>query len=118
MRRILNSQLFYSDHVIGRKVRSPVDLADHWILYNDVPMANHWRFERGEEGIEIQVESPPGAGRPTLFVDDGRVTRTTKSSDEAAESDNDEPGDEIAAMHLQVAGGKNMHIASVGLESQ
>ena len=26
VRRILNSQLFYSEHVVGRKVRSPVDL--------------------------------------------------------------------------------------------
>lgn len=39
------------------EVSSPADLVGHWILYDDVPMANQWRFERGEEGIEIRVES-------------------------------------------------------------
>lgn len=48
------------------EVHSPIDLVDHWVLYTDVPQANQWRFERGDEGVEIRVRS-------RLTVDNGDV---------------------------------------------
>ncbi|MDH5671050.1 MAG: LysR family transcriptional regulator [Myxococcales bacterium] len=39
------------------EVRSPADLVEHWILYTDVPMASSWRFERGDQGLQVKVAS-------------------------------------------------------------
>lgn len=39
------------------EVVSPADLVEHWVLYDDVPNANRWRFERDDEAVEIRVES-------------------------------------------------------------
>lgn len=36
-------------------IRTPADLAEHWVLYTDVPMATSWRFERADEGLLVRV---------------------------------------------------------------
>ncbi|TPV93529.1 MAG: LysR family transcriptional regulator [Myxococcales bacterium FL481] len=48
------------------EVRTPADLVSHWVLYTDVPMANQWRFERGDEGLEVRMHS-------RLTLDNGEV---------------------------------------------
>lgn len=37
------------------EVRSPADLAPHWLLYGDVPNASRWRFERGDDQVEVEM---------------------------------------------------------------
>ncbi len=46
-----------------RKVTTPAAIADHWVLYSDVPNADQWRMRRGEDAVELRV-------RPVLRVDD------------------------------------------------
>ena len=51
------------------EVRHPGDLADHWLLYSDVPNAGKWLFERGDEGAEVHM-------RPVLGANDSFVLRS------------------------------------------
>lgn len=39
------------------ELEGPGDLLEHWLLYDDVPNASRWRFERGDEGVEVEVQS-------------------------------------------------------------
>jgi len=39
------------------EVQSPAELAPHWVLYGDVPNANRWRFERGDEAVDVEMDS-------------------------------------------------------------
>lgn len=38
------------------EVQHPADLAGHWVLYGTVPNAGRWRFERGDEGVEVHMD--------------------------------------------------------------
>lgn len=46
----------------------PTRLVDHWLLYGDVPRAEHWRMERGERAVDLRV-------RPTFIASDAAVLR-------------------------------------------
>jgi len=39
------------------EIRSPADLAPYWVLYGNVPNASRWRFERGDEAMDVEMGS-------------------------------------------------------------
>ncbi|MEO8498529.1 MAG: DUF1800 family protein, partial [Planctomycetota bacterium] len=91
VRRMLTSQLFYSEHVIGRKVRSPVDLvvgllrtlegsANAYQLGNDLNQLGQGLFYppnvKGWDGGRAWINSSTLLGRANVI---GRIIRDEKT---------------------------------------
>ena len=45
-------------------VDTPEAIANHWVLYPNVPSADTWRLRRGDETVDVRV-------RPVLTIDEG-----------------------------------------------
>lgn len=91
VRRILTSQLFYSEHVVGRKVRSPVDLVvgllrtlegstNAYQLGDDLHLLGHGLFYppnvKGWDGGRAWINSSTLLGRANVI---GRIMRDEKT---------------------------------------
>jgi DNA-binding transcriptional LysR family regulator len=51
------------------KLRSPIDLARDWILFDGIPFADRWVFERGASSVTVHMES-------SIVCSDGMLART------------------------------------------
>jgi hypothetical protein len=51
------------------KLRDPIDLAKHWILFDGVPFADQWVFERGASSVTVHMGS-------AIVCSDGNLVRT------------------------------------------
>jgi DNA-binding transcriptional LysR family regulator len=51
------------------KLRDPTDLARHWILFDGIPFADRWVFERGASSVTVHMRS-------AIVCSDGNLVRT------------------------------------------